>query len=139
LEKQEIVIDASVAAKWFLDEQFSDKARLIRDSFILQKLAISVPSLLFYETLNALRYTELYDADELAEAARSLSKYGFNIHEPKGRLYEETARTSQKYDISIYDAAYLALASHLHTHLYTTDLELIRKAPRYAKHIREMR
>jgi len=133
------VTDASVVAKWFLDEEFSEKSRLIRDSFILQKLTISVPSLLFYETLNILRYTQLYDAGELASAARSLSKYGFDVYEPKGRLYEETARTSQKYNISIYDAAYLALASYLRASLYTADLELVQKAPRYVKHIRDMR
>ena len=138
MEKREIVTDASVVAKWFLDEEFSEKARFIRDSLILQKLTISVPSLLFYETLNALRYTHLYDASELASVARSLSKYGFNIHEPRGRLYEETARTSQKYNISIYDAAYLALASYLHTTLYTADLELVQKAPRHVKHIRQL-
>jgi len=139
LEKQKIVTDASVVAKWFLDEEFSEKARIIRDSFILRKLTISVPSLLFYETLNALRYTQLYDTSELASAARSLSKYGLDVYEPKGRLYEDTARTSQEYGISIYDAAYLALASHLRTHLYTADQELVQKAPRYVKHIRDMR
>lgn len=138
MEKQKVVADASIVAKWFLDEEFSEKARLLRDSFVMEKLAISVPSLLFYETLNVLRYTQFYNPEELASAARSLSKYGFDVWEPEARLHEETAKTSLKYDISICDASYIALALHLHTTLYTADLELVQKAPEYVKHIRDL-
>jgi predicted nucleic acid-binding protein len=138
LEKQKAVADASVVAKWFLNEEFSEEARLLRDSFVKDELAISVPSLLFYETLNALRYTGLYNFEELASAARSLSKYGFDVWEPRSRIYEETAKMSLQYDISVYDAAYVALASYLSTTLYTADLELVQKAPEYSKHVKDL-
>jgi len=129
------VADASVIAKWFLDEESSKAARLLRDSFVTDEVTIAVPSLLFYETLNVLRYTQLYSPEELASAARSLTRYGFEVWEPKGRISEETAETSLRHDISIYDAAYVALASYLQATLYTTDLELIQKAPQHTKHI----
>ena len=138
MEKQKAVADASVVAKWFLNEEFSEEARLLRDSFVKDELAISVPSLLFYETLNALRYTGLYNFEELASAARSLSKYGFDVWEPRSRIYEETAKMSLQYDISVYDAAYVALASYLSTTLYTADLELVQKAPEYSKHVKDL-
>ncbi|MCX6659222.1 MAG: type II toxin-antitoxin system VapC family toxin [Candidatus Bathyarchaeota archaeon] len=138
MEKQKAVADASVVAKWFLNEEFSEEARLLRDSFVKDELAISVPSLLFYETLNALRYTGLYNFEELASAARSLSKYGFDVWEPRSRIYEETAKMSLQYDISVYDAAYVALASYLGTTLYTADLELVQKAPEYSKHVKDL-
>ncbi|MBS7622689.1 type II toxin-antitoxin system VapC family toxin [Candidatus Bathyarchaeota archaeon] len=125
-------------AKWFLDEEFSEEARLLRDYSVKNELMISVPSLLFYETHNALRYTGLYDSEELASAARSLSKYGFEVWEPRSRISEETARTSLRYDVSVYDVAYVALASRLQATLYTTDLELVRKAPQYSKHVKNL-
>ena len=125
-------------AKWFLDEEFSKEARLLRDSFVKDELTISVPSLFFYEILNVLKYTELYNFEELASAARSLSKYGFDVWEPRRRIYEETARMSLKHDISVYDAAYVALASYLSATLYTADLELVQKAPEYAKHVKDL-
>ncbi len=57
LGKQEVVVDASVAAKWYLEEEHSDKkARRLRDSFVPDSLSISVPAL-FSEALNALRYS----------------------------------------------------------------------------------
>jgi len=72
--------------KWFLEEEFSESARLLRDSFLRGRLMISVPSLLLYEALNALRYSGVYKEAELALVGRALTKYGFDIWEPKGRL-----------------------------------------------------
>jgi predicted nucleic acid-binding protein len=139
LEKQKVVADASVVAKWFLNEEYSEGAMLLRDSFVKDELTISVPSLIFYEVLNVLRYTGLYNSEELASAARSLSKYGFDVWEPRSRIYEETAKISLKHEISVYDAAYVALASYLDTTLYTADLELVQKAPQYSKHVENLR
>lgn len=121
-------------AKWFLDERYSEEARLLRDSFATEELTLAVPSLLFYETLNALRYVGLYSRDELASIARALTQYGFDVWEPSGKLYEEIARKSIDYNITIYDATYVALALHLNTPLYTSDTELINK--QLANHIK---
>jgi hypothetical protein len=60
----------------------------MRDYFVTGKLAISVPSLLFCEALNALWQSGLYGEEELVLLARSLSIYGFEAHEPRGKIYE---------------------------------------------------
>jgi len=78
LEKQKVVADASIVAKWFLEEEFSDNARQLRDSFVTGKIDISVPSLLFYDTLNTLWHSRLFTEKELALAAKALTKYGFD-------------------------------------------------------------
>ena len=129
MEEQKAVADASIVAKWFLEEDFSDKARQLRDSFVTGKMTISVPSLLFYETLNALWHCGLFRKEELILAARALSRYGFDVWEPKGKTYEQSAMLSSKYDISIYDASYVALALNLKATLYTADSEIIQKFP----------
>lgn len=139
MEKQKVIVDASVVAKWFLEEQFSEDARLLRDSFVTGKLTISVPSLLFYETLNALKYSGVYNQDELALVARSLSRYGFDVWQPKGKLYEQVARLSLKHDISVYDASYVALAIFSDTILYTADLELTEKFPENVQHVKNFK
>jgi len=135
LEKQQAVADASIVAKWFLEEDFSEEARQLRDSFVTGKLTISVPSLLFYEALNALWHSSLFREEELTLAARALSKYGFDVWEPRGKVYEQSAMLSSKYDISVYDASYVALAFYLKATLYTADLELIEKFPDDTQHI----
>jgi predicted nucleic acid-binding protein len=136
MERQKAVVDASVCAKWFLDEDYSENARLLRDSFVKGRLDISVPSLLFYETLNALRYSRLYDEKELGLAAESLSKYGFDVWGPKGEVYNETAHLSIGHDVSVYDASYISLSILLHAPFYTADRELLEKFPRVARHIK---
>jgi len=54
VEKEKIVIDASVIAKWYLEEEFSGQATELRDAFGTGRVSILAPSLLYYETLNAL-------------------------------------------------------------------------------------
>jgi len=94
LEKQKAVVDASIVVKWFLEEKFSDEAKEMRDSFVTGKLVISVPSLLLYECLNALWQSRLFREEELALAARALSKYGFDVWEPKEKIYEQSEEAS---------------------------------------------
>ena len=130
------MVDASVCAKWYLDEEYSDRARLLRDQFVKGQIAITAPSLLFYETLNALRYSRAFDEKELAAAADSLSKYGFEVWEPRGEVYREAARLSLAQDITVYDAAYVALSEHLRALFYTVDKKLLDRFPRRARHIR---
>lgn len=137
MERQKkAVVDASVCAKWFLDEEYSDRARLLRDAFVTGSLGITAPSLLFYETLNALRYSSVYNEGELGSAAMSLSKYGFEVWEPKGEIYRETARISMRDDVSVYDASYIALSNHLKLPFYTADNELLEKFPKLARHVK---
>jgi len=138
VERQKAVVDASVCAKWFLDEEHSENARRLRDSFVKGRLGISVPSLLFYETLNALRYSKLYDERELGLAAESLSKYGFDVWSPKGEVYSETAHLSQRHNVSVHDASYVAVSTLLNAPLYTVDRELLEKFPRIARHVKSL-
>ncbi|MCW4027335.1 MAG: type II toxin-antitoxin system VapC family toxin [Candidatus Bathyarchaeota archaeon] len=70
MEKQKAIADASIVAKWFLEEDSSENAMQLRDSFVTGKLAIAVPSLLFYEALNALWHSGLFCEEELTLAAR---------------------------------------------------------------------
>lgn len=139
MERPKVVIDASVCAKWYIDEEYSHGARLLRDEFVKGQIGITVPSLLYYETLNALRYSKLFDQKELAVAADSLSKYGFEVWEPRGEVYREAARLSVANDITVYDAAYVALSEHLRALFYTVDRKLLDKFPRRARHIRLIR
>ncbi len=84
MEKQKVVMDASVCARWFLDEEYSDRARVLRDSFVKGTVTIAVPSLLFYETLNALRYSGEYRERELSLAA-TCQNTGLKPGNPRGR------------------------------------------------------
>ena len=126
MEKEKVVVDASVIVKWFLEEEFSDEALRLRNDHIRGIIAIAVPSLLEYEVLNALKYSGVYSLEELKEIGIALNKYGFEVYELEGKLKELTIKIAVKNNITIYDASYIALATHLNTTLYTSDKELTR-------------
>ena len=95
-------------------------------------LNLVVPTLLFYEVMNALRFSGIFNVTELSVAARSLSKYGFGIWRPCGKLLELSAELSVKGDVTLYDACYVALAQRIRSKVITEDKELLRKFPEYA-------
>ena len=51
---KQIVIDANVVVKWFIEEKNSTKARILRDKFIGKEIKLITPSLLYFEVLNNL-------------------------------------------------------------------------------------
>lgn len=128
-EKVGFVVDSSVVAKWFLDEPDSDQAVAVRDDFAFGKVRLMVPTLLFYEVMNALRYSSVFSKEELVLASRSLSKYKFEAWKPRGRLLEASALLSAEKEVTIYDACYVALAQRFGSRVITEDRELLAKFP----------
>jgi predicted nucleic acid-binding protein len=133
-----IVIDASVAVKFFLDEEYSATALSIRDSFIDGNETIAVPSIFAYEVLNALRYSNDFSSAELESAGSAILDYGFSVHEMNSTFGRNMANAAKRYNISIYDASYVALASMLRSTMYTSNKKLVEavKLP-FVKHIKD--
>lgn len=128
-----IVLDASVIVKWFIDENNSDKAEIIKEQFINEKINIIIPSLLYYEVLNALKYSKLFKLDELNLVGESIENYGFNAVVIKDEIREKMVEIAINHDISIYDASYIALAEKFNTQLITADEKISRKLPKNLK------
>lgn len=130
---REIILDASVIVKWYIEEKDSDKARLLRDKFIEGKIAIIVPPLLYFEVLNALKYSKLFDPNELIDAGESLENYGFKVITIKKEIRKQMIKTAVDHDMSICDAAYMGLSIVLGIVLYTADEKIIKKLPSILK------
>lgn len=128
-KKEEYVVDSSVVVKWFITEPGSEQALRLRDAFATGRVSLVAPTLLFYEVMNAIRFSGVFDAEELVLASRSLSKYEFEIWRPKGRLLELSAQLSVEENVTVYDAVYVALAKRIGSRLFTEDKELLSKFP----------
>ena len=126
---REVVIDASVVVKWFIEENNSEKALLLRDSFIGGNVELYVPPLLYFEVLNALKYSQLFEPNELEEAGESLENYGFNVITIKNEIRNHMISAAINYDLSIYDASYLGLSIGLEMLFCTADEKIIKKLP----------
>ena len=126
---REIVIDASVVVKWYIEENDSDKALLLRDRFIGGMVELYVPPLLYFEVLNALKYSQLFKPNELEDAGESLENYGFKVITIKDEIRKQMIQIAIKYDLSIYDASYLGLSAGLDMLFCTADEKIIKKLP----------
>jgi predicted nucleic acid-binding protein len=123
MERQKKVVDASVIAKWFLNEPDSKNALEFRDKHISEEILIIVPDLLFIEVLNALRYKG-NDEKALGEVNSSLWEMQLHIERTNPFLLEQAINLSVKHKLSIYDAVYAALAQLHGCQLVTADKEL---------------
>ncbi len=50
------MVDASIIVKWFVEEEYSKEARLLRNSYIDGSKVLNTPSILPYKVLNTLKY-----------------------------------------------------------------------------------
>ncbi|MFX1501431.1 MAG: type II toxin-antitoxin system VapC family toxin [Promethearchaeota archaeon] len=125
----EIVVDASVVVKWFIEENDSDKAIFLRDRYIDGKVELYVPPLLYFEVLNALKYSKLFKLEELEDAGESLENYGFKVIQIKDKLRKNMIKVAMEYNLSIYDALYLGLSIGLEKIFCTADEKIIKNLP----------
>jgi len=130
---KQVVIDANVVVKWFIEEKNSTKARILRDKFIGKEIKLITPSLLYFEVLNALKYSNLFNQAELNDAGESLENYGFNVITIKKKIREQMVKIAVEHDLSIYDASYLGLSIAMETILCTADEKIIKKLPQKLK------
>jgi len=82
VEREGIVVDASIAIKWFTQEEHRDKAIEIRDKFIDEEIDIAVPDLILYEIPNALRYNPNFTSNDVQEAIKSILDMDLTITLP---------------------------------------------------------
>ena len=128
-KKDEFVVDSSIVTKWFVIEDGSELAVALREKFATRKIKLAVPTLLFYEVMNALRFSGIFGEADLSLAARSLSRYRFETWRPIGGLLELSAQLSLGNDVTVYDARYVALAQRRGSKVITEDGELLDKFP----------
>ncbi len=120
-------LDASVIVKWFTREEKREEALRYREMFINDEIEIVVPDLILYEIGNALRYNPSFNDEDVRLAVRSLIDLGINIIIPTTEILDMAINLAFKYDTTLYDSVYLALAEILNDTLVTADKNLYDK------------
>ena len=118
-----MIVDASVAVKWFVDE--SDSAIAAG----LLKQPLSAPDLLLPECANVL-WKKVVRAelslDEAEVIALALEAAAIALHPTRAHL-AKTTRIARELGCPAYDCFYLALAQELRQPLVTADLRLVNR------------
>jgi len=121
------VLDASVIYKWYADEDNSDKANKILEDYKSGKIEVSIPDLLILELSNALKFNPKITSSEINEIIDNIYALELNIIIPTIELIKSAVKLSYDYEITIYDAIYLALAKDLEFEFITADKKLYNK------------
>ncbi len=127
-----VVVDASVALKWVLEEELTEEALALRTRWIESEELTIAPPIFRSEVTNALHRAVRRGGIDGAAASSGL---GFllastAIEEPSelyGRAFDIATELSQG---ATYDAHYVALAEHHECEMWTADRRLVRAAQR---------
>jgi predicted nucleic acid-binding protein len=133
-----VVIDASVAAKWFLAEHGSDAAKALIDG----DLVLLAPELILAEVANVYWKHVKRGTKPAAAIGDILSLLRMSIAElpPMADLARRAFEIAVDLSHPVYDCFYLALAEREGTVLVTADLRLLKSAANsgFAKLVRPL-
>ncbi len=120
---QVIVVDSSVAVKWFSQEDKTAEALSLRNSHVEGTVNLGITPLLYCEVANALRYKPDYDEKKLAKALRYLFNLHLNVAPIDFSLLSRAGEIAYDGDVTVYDALPVALAKSQKTVCITADEE----------------
>jgi len=120
-----VVLDTSVVLKWFRQgEVGAEKALALRAAYLDGALGIAVPDLLLYELGNVLRYKPDFDSNKVTAAVESVLAMGLSWHAVTQDRLVRAVEIAFTHDVTVYDAAFVALAENLQADFVTADEQL---------------
>jgi len=126
---KEYILDTSVVIKWFseYDEDDLQKALDLRYKILEGEYHIVVPDLVFYELSNALRYNPRFTANDVKDAVNTVMDMGFDVKGIENETVEGAVEIAFQYNVSVYDAYFMALSRKEKKPLVTADCRFYRK------------
>jgi len=124
---RKVIIDASVALKWFFKEDGSEKALELQGKLKDGIVKAFVPQIFFFEVINVIKTKPTTTLQHVERAIKIVFNLPFSSQKISQGLLEKANFYAQKYDLTIYDASYIALAKTLGVDLITADEKLRNK------------
>lgn len=124
---EKVVIDTSVAVKWFIKESGSQKAVKLLEDYKDKRIKILVPQIISLELVNALYFAARFEGKILKEALKSFYRLNLSLAPLNELFLQESSLFMQKFNIGIYDALFIALAEKEKIPLITADKKHHRK------------
>jgi predicted nucleic acid-binding protein len=121
-----LVIDTSVAAKWFFPEPQSRAADVVLDDCTAGKVALAAPDLIVYEFTNLLWKRAgrgEIDSGEAGGLMDQFTQLPISLA-PPDVLAERALMVALEAGCTAYDGAFIALAEELNSFMLTADRKL---------------
>lgn len=123
------VLDANIAIKWLIDEDLSDKARVLRDEFSGHLHDLLAPDVFLVEAAHALTRAQRQGKITAAEVRRFMADLLTSLPQlhPYAPLLARAIEISLQARHNVYDCLYVALAEREGCTLLTADDKLVGK------------
>jgi predicted nucleic acid-binding protein len=121
------VLDTSVSTKQFILDPLTPKVNQLLDHLSSSETKIFVPDLFYIESTNVLwKYVKagLYSINEVTRDLANLKRLPLQIISTT-ELMESAFLIASNYQISAYDASYVALSQKVNAPLLTLDKKLV--------------
>ena len=127
-----LVVDASVAVKWYLlDEDYADQAGALLSQFRQGAIKLAAPTHIRYEVASAITVATRGRAPRLTleQGRRAIEEFLALDLETTGdaKIVRLAYDLVHEYDCAFYDALYLALAQEMGVPFITADGRLYRR------------
>jgi predicted nucleic acid-binding protein len=116
------VLDTNVVAKWFFNEEGTDRAEALLNELLDGSSRVQVPSSMFYELANVIwtRRTESFREQQARRVWAELESFPLAVTDWPDLLPEALTFAIQ-YEVTVYDAVFVVLARRLGGELVTAD------------------
>ncbi|MBI2501332.1 MAG: type II toxin-antitoxin system VapC family toxin [Deltaproteobacteria bacterium] len=138
---QQMVIDCSVAVKWFdQDEERGGRALRLLELFLKGEIEFIIPDLLFYEAGNVFWKKWKGHPEKAEQSLIRLWELPWLLMPLRSSLLTRTAEIANRFQTTYYDSLYLAVAERTEASFVTADKKLLSKIKTlpFAKHLEEI-
>lgn len=124
----DVVSDASMALKWFHAEGEEEvaEARTLLEAHKARAVALSVLDLTAYEVGNALMRGRAAASDEQVATVLEALADVCPVVRPNREEFRLTTKLAARHELTVYDAAYAAVAENREAMLATLDRDLLK-------------
>ena len=122
-----VVVDSSVAVKWFVVEPYSAEARRVLDGYQNGTLSFLAPDLLNAEFGNIIWKKQNFQGLDAADARKILDAFRALqfVFTPTATLLDDAFKIALAHRRTVYDSIYLALSVHERCQFVTADERLV--------------
>ena len=134
-----VVVDASVAVKWLVREEDTDKALALLRAWHEEEVTPAAPHLLPFEVANALHRKVFRGQLSVGDSTRMIAQLTgsrIELHQTAGLHARALELASELQQGAVYDAHYLALAEEFDCELWTADQRFHRAVSDRLTHVR---
>ena len=136
------VIDASVGVKWFIEEEYSDRADELLSDFQEGIVELVAPKSFMQEFCNAIRKYVVrgYLSRDLAnQHVEKMAEMPIDYVDLDWKIIKESYAKALELSITVYDAIYVVIADKLGATIITSDNKLYNQLRDKARimHIRD--